>query len=182
MEALKPIANYDAIVKIFYQKIKEVSELPEGFVLNKSTANGADLIKVINDVSKAYAYTDSFLLFDVSTDTDSNGIITTEKNNTVSTIADFKTTLNIYGNSSFVLAQKILARFQTEETKSEFREKGIWVKNLIFPETVKEFVNNTLWVRQDIRINFTVRFNFNKLFDVGDFASNALTGLQINTF
>ena len=39
------------------------------------------------------------------------------------------------------MAQRLLARFDTNEVKEELYSKGIWITHLVYIDNVKEFVN-----------------------------------------
>lgn len=178
-----PITTHENIVKNFYSKILEQSGLEEGRVLNKETANGADLIKIINSTdATSFRLEDTFITFDVAIDNNEPTYISDEENGYMSTIVPYRTNLQIYGNGSYTMAQKLLARFDTNEVKEELYSKGIWITHLVYVENVKEFVNNTLWTRNDILLGSTSRISTAKLHDCGTFNADSLKKLTIESF
>ena len=175
--------NHTNIVKNFYSAILTQSELAEGRVLNKETANGADLIKILNSTDvTSFRLEDTFITFDVAIDNTEPTYISDEENGYMSTIVPYKTNLQIYGNGSYIMAQRLLARFDTNEVKEELYSKGIWITHLVYIDNVKEFVNNTLWTRNDILLGSTVRISTEKLYDNGTFNADSLKKLTIESF
>ena len=61
------------------------------------------------------------------------------------------------------MAQTILMRFKVADVVLKMLRNNIYITGIKSPQALNEFVNNTLWQRCDMSIDFTVKFEISKL-------------------
>ena len=156
---MTPSITYENIIKFLRNEIIKQSQLPSDRVLNALSIRGTNLTKVLNEIiEESYEVDDSFILFElVYVDNGNNVVIPNDEYMT--SISNFNFNLHIYGNNSYMVAQKIWTGLRNENAALNLVEQGIHVNGVTFPQTINEFINNTLWIRHDLTIKFEVKFD-----------------------
>lgn len=160
-----PYITYtDLIINIRKELINQ-SELDGNFVINAVSVRGPALKKLISeDQSTSLNLHDGFIIFELLEDKNSEtNIILHNDDNSSDNITQYKLLLKIYGNTCHEISQKLTARFKMQDIIMELYSKGIWVKNISFPETINEFINDTVWPRCDIEMTIIVRYNITSI-------------------
>jgi len=163
-----PYITYtDLIIKI-REAIITQSELNGNSVINAVSVRGPALSKLISDnESTSLNLNDGFIIFELLENKDSeNNIILQNPNDSSDNVSEYKLLLKIYGNHCHELSQKLVSRFKMESVIMDLYEKGIWAKNISFPETINEFLNNTVWPRCDLEITIIVRYNIKAISNI----------------
>ena len=155
-----PYTTYTDLIIKTREAIITQSELSDQFVINAVSVRGPALNKLIsNNESTSLNLNDGFIIFELLRDTESNDNTVLEDDDLDSSdvINRFRLLLKIYGNNSDSIAQKLLARFKMKSVLMNLYDQGIWVRNISFPETINEFINNTVWPRCDMEMNIVIR-------------------------
>ncbi len=160
-----PYITYNNLIINIRQALITQSELDEKMVINAVSARGPALRKLISDnESTSLNLHDGFIIFELLENKDSeNNIILQNDNNSSDNISEYKLLLKIYGNNCHEISQKLTSRFKMEDIIMELYSKGVWVRNISFPETINEFVNDTVWPRCDLELTIIVRYNIEAL-------------------
>ena len=160
---IKPI-SYEEIIKVLRNTIIENSDLPAERVLNALSARGTDLSEILNH-TQVYSYSlkDVFILFELLKDENGNNFVTKKDDNSMLTISSYKFHIMIYGNGSNDYSQIIRSIFKQSSVALDLRGMGVHVTSVSSGETLNEFINNTLWLRNDIIVYIeTVYESINK--------------------
>lgn len=155
---IKPI-SYEEIIKVLRNAIIENSDLPAERVLNALSVRGTDLSEILNH-TQVYSYSlkDVFILFELLKDQNGDNFVTPKNDEYMLTVSSYQFHLIIYGNASDDCSQKIRSIFHQGSVVSDLRENGIHITTVTSGETINEFLNNTLWLRNDLIINFQTTF------------------------
>lgn len=162
---IKSINYKDIIINLRKEIIKQ-SGISDDRVLNALSVRGTDLTKILDDSILSYDISDCFIIFELVED-NSKTSYTTPNENSMDSIANFNMLLKIYGNSSYIVSQMLKSRLKNPNVITELRNKGIYLTSIDNIVSVNEFINNTYWIRHDMTLNITVRFNFNNIEDEG---------------
>ena len=85
-----------------------------------------------------------------------------ENDNEHSIISRYHMDIKLYGNSCHIVSQKILSVFRENWILQDLYGKGIHFTGITYPESVNEFINNTLWKRCDMTIHLQARIKVEK--------------------
>lgn len=164
------INNTNLLNKILYNELLLQSELPKKRVLNAITNYGTDLQKQISPlVFESIDKTDCVILFQLFGRNSTNNKSMTEDNNSITYYKSYEMKLILYGNDSVDYANKIAARFRTENCRNSLLNKGVYLEEITYPETINEFINGSMWIRNDISIYIGCKFIFNQINDTSKF-------------
>ena len=162
--------DYNVLTKILYNKLILFSEIEKTQIRNIDGLQGADIEKLISSTKiDSLELSDSFIIFEIIENSDMLRTIE-ENDNTISTVISYDFIVRCYGRPAHMLANKILARFRTDDNLLDLRSKGIYANNLEPITTTKEFINNLWWPRCDFTIKMIVRYSTPKNKEGGYFA------------
>ena len=151
---------YENIIKVIGNKLLQIIGLDRNRLFNGVSAHGADLLKVINESEyTSFSLNDCFIVFVLEENNPDRYFILRENDGTMSSHAQFKFGLKIYGNACHDVSQTLLMAFKDETILQEIYDNNIYILNLSYPKFSFEPINNTLWPRCDMEINLKVRFN-----------------------
>lgn len=165
---IKTIQELQEIDKILRNVIIQQSELQADRVLNALSIRGTDLEKQIQtDEYISIDLNNSMILFEVYSRNSENNMTMEEddENNSLTSYCSFMIKLIIYGNTSKMLAQKLKARFESQYIRNKLYDSGIHVDNVSEIETISEFINSTIWLRNDLSILFSCKLSVSQLQD-----------------
>lgn len=152
---IRPINSMHDADKILREMIINLSELDPKKVLNSNSVRGVSLEKLIDtNIYTSYNLNDNIILFDVTPTTSENNL-TQEYEDSLLIYHAYKLHLVIYGNSSDSLALFLKARIEEEENRIKMHEKGILIEEVNDITSLNEFINDTLWIRNDLDILFS---------------------------
>lgn len=172
--------NYEDIIKLLRSSIIENSDIDPNKVLNALSVRGTDLSAIIG-YTKTYSYSmkDVFLLFELLKDQNAtNNFVTKKDDNNMLTVSSYSFHIMIYGNGSDDYSQIIKSIFHQSQVLNNLRDNGVHITNISSGETIHEFVNNTLLLRNDLILNLETVFEsenkqaqeyFNRHSDISDF-------------
>lgn len=174
--------NYKEINILLRNTIIENSDIPEKKILNALTTRGTDLSETINN-TQVYSFSanDVFLLFELLKDETKDNFVTRKDDNSMLVISSYKFHLMIYGNGSDDASKIIRAIFHQSSILNNLRDNGIFVTNISSGESINEFINNTLLLRNDLMLNLETVFKsinkkeqeyFNLNYDMNDIELN----------
>lgn len=161
---IKSTTYYD-IVKILRNEVIKQSGLDPNSVINAVTARGPDLLDMLNNLeSYSFDLKDSFIVFElIETTSSDDNYYTTELDDSLSSYTNYNFKMIIYGNYSHDLGQTLLLRFRSASVSLDLRNQGIYIKDVDYPISNNEFINNTYWPRVDMSINIQTRFNIDQI-------------------
>ena len=77
----------------------------------------------------------------------------------------------MYGESSTNIASKLIARLRMEDSVMTLQEAGIHVESIQNSNTFNEFMNGTVWLRNDFDIYISCELEIEKVSDIESFDS-----------
>ncbi len=155
---IKPI-TYEEIIKKLRNVVMTNTKLPGNKVLNALSVRGTDLSDVISS-TKTYSFSlgDVFILFELLKDQNGDNYITPKDDDNMIAIASYTYHLMIYGNGSDLCSQVLRTTFKQPKVAMDLREEGIYVRTVNSGETINEFINNTLLLRNDLEVKIEVAY------------------------
>ena len=158
-----PYTTFNDIIKNIRNVIIEYVGLDNNRVLNTASVRGADLLKIINKCElNSFNLNDSFIVFEFKESTDKDYYIINENDTENSIVSRYQMDIKLYGGACHIISQKMLSVFREEHILQDLYEKGIHFTGIEYPETVNEFINNTLWPRCDMTIRLQARMKVEK--------------------
>ena len=161
---IKAITNFDDLTIYWKSTIQTQCELTNEQVRSLTSVRGQVLDKQTSDyVWQSLSRVDVLALFEINIDS-SNPIMTAdyEDDNILSYIyANLK--IIIYGKSSSLIATKFKGRIESGEVRDLLWNNGINFDRISSIQTIQEFMNNTIYFRTDIDLNFSFRYDTSKI-------------------
>lgn len=155
---IKPI-TYEDIIKILRRTVIENSRVDGSRVLNALSVRGTDLSDVISATQTySFAASDVFILFELLKDENGDNYVTPKDDNSMIAIASYKYHLMIYGNGSDLCSQVLRTTFKQPYIAMDLRDQGIYIRTVSSGETINEFNNNTLLLRNDLEVEIEVAY------------------------
>lgn len=155
---IKPI-TYEDLIKILRTTIITQAELASDKVLNALSIRGTDLSHIISSTQVySFAAKDTVILFELLKDQDGDNFVTPKDDNHMLVISSYDFHLKVYGNGSDACTQKLRAIFKQPSIALDLREQGIFVKTITSGESINEFINNTMLLRNDLYIKVEVTY------------------------
>lgn len=156
---INPINNFLDIDKQIKKILEIQGELPSNRVLNAISIRGQDLSKLIEGkIYESYDVSDLFIIFEkVFNPSSTDNVSMTENDGSITNYLSFYIKVLIYGNNSNNVASKIKSRLLTSKVRNDLDFKGIHIFSISNPESMTEFINNTLWIRTDLTLNISCR-------------------------
>lgn len=174
---INSFANVKDLQKYIRNMLISQSELKPERVLNSLSTYGTELDKLLQDeVYNSIDEEEDTLLFELQSRSSTSDVSMTENEN-INYYKSFRIKVIIYGNSSSDIALKIASRFRTEEVRCDLYSNGIYLEQITDPTIINEYKNETMWLRNDLAIDISVRFIINPLLIDDEFSS--LTSLNI---
>lgn len=180
MKKLTDINECDKIIRKFVIKSSELK--PES-VLNGLSLRGVDLEKLINDnkVYNSHKVTDNFIIFETYNRYSSNNVVLEEDSDgKVNMITSLTTKILIYGNTSNQLAHIIKGRLSSIKYMDDIYNEGIFIENISDPHSSNEFINDTMWIRHYIDINYSINLTLTNVNIYEDFKKINIKEVIIN--
>lgn len=139
------------------------SELDGSRVINADSIRGPELSKLIDEkVYLSYNLKDSVIIFDIS-ERDGVDITMEDEDGNIIKETPLECSVTIYGNGSLTLANKLKARLESAEVRVYLLENDLFLESVSVSPSIKEFINNTIWIRNDLTINLVTESKFNKI-------------------
>lgn len=156
------------IDKFIRNVLSTQSELALNYVLNGISLNGQDLRKVVansdNKIWDSFTHTDTFIVFEKEKDDNSRNNMseTRIKSNSekIDKIVSYKIKVYIYGDNSDLIRNKLVSRLLSQVVKVSLLDKGIHIIKIDNENTINEFVNNIMWIRNDFDLYVSVNYEF----------------------
>lgn len=154
------IKDSKELEKIIRKYLITQSELSSKKVLNALDSYGQDLNKNINSsIFDSYSPSDNVILFELFTRPSNSDIsYTNSDDEKISYYKAYELKLYIYGESSSDVANKIVARFRTQYVREHLLDDGVYLEKIEEPKKLNEFINNVLWIRNDVSISINCKF------------------------
>lgn len=148
------ISDVNELNKILRTELITQSELEGKFVRNALDIHGQDLDKLLEaQVYSSIDTSDVLLLFQLHSRDSNSDISQTLENDTILIYTSYTLYCILYGNESNNVANKIVARFRTDEVRDDLYAQGVYLEEITNPKTFDEFKNETMWQRADFEIN-----------------------------
>lgn len=161
------ISNIDEINKILRNCLITQSQISDPKrVLNALSVYGDELHRRISNSSvyTSYEPDDVFILFELNTDQSANNVSFNEdEDDDIVYQRSFNFRVMIYGSDSMNVSSKLAARLRTANVRESLLQLGIRINRVDDPDTIKEFINNTLWFRSDFDINITCEMSIEQV-------------------
>lgn len=172
MSKLKSI-SYENIIRTLRNALITNTNVPATRIINATSVRGPDIFKLLNSTEAISPdLADAFIIFELTENQDNDNYgATSMDDNHMETIMSYDLNLKIYGNDCHILSQTILARFKSAEVALSVRDEGVWIYGISKPESLNEFINNTIWPRCDMKIKVMARFEIVKKIKESDVES-----------
>lgn len=169
MKAIKDIESIEAIIRA--ELIKQ-SQLPANFVRNTNSIYGQDLNKAVDEnILDSITHNDCLLLFELFTNETSNNVSFEKDTDNITYYRSFRIQITMYGESSTNIASKLIARLRMEDSVMTLQDAGIHVESIQNSNTFNEFMNGTVWLRNDFDIYISCELEIEKVSDIESFDS-----------
>lgn len=162
IDAIKEPLEIDKIIR---KVLIEQSELKSKRVLNAISVRGQNLSKLINENEySSYTLNDTFIIFEtLSNPSSNNNVVMEEDDDTITCYSSFYIKILIYGNNSPQMVNKLKSRLLSREVIDNLYNEGIHIEKISNPEPIHEWLNETLWVRNDLTMQISCRESFEKI-------------------
>ena len=135
-------------------------------------------VPVIRSLGKYYTTIDSVIIFELTSRPNSESNVTYENSeNNLTYYRAYNLKVMIYGDDSPNVANKLFARLNSEIVKDNLQQLGVNIENITNPESVNEYINDVMWLRNDINIELGCKFEISQVSDETSFDS--LSDLKI---
>lgn len=152
-------SNTEELNKVVRQVLILQSGLQSTRVLNSLSIYGEDLDKLLEDeIYGSIERNDAMLLFELRSRDSTSNMTQTNDDDTLLLVRSFTLHVILYGNSSSDIASILKTRLETEKVRLSFVERGIYIEDISMPQTLNEYKNQTMWLRNDFDINLTCSF------------------------
>lgn len=174
---IKAIKEPLEIDKVIRNVLIKQSELSSSRVLNAASVRGQNLSKLIEeDTYTSLNLSDILIIFErVFNPNSKNNVVMEEEDDTITIYSSFYIKILIYGNDSPYIANKLRSRLLTRSVIDDLQESGVCVNNISNPEPMSEWLNETLWIRNDLTMEVSCRESFKKI--DSDYEINELSGI-----
>ena len=154
------ISSSKELEKIIRKYLITQSELNSKNVLNALDTYGQNLNKNINSsIFDSYSTSDTVILFELFTrDSSSDISYTNGVDGQISYYKGYELKLYIYGEKSSDVSNKIVARFRTQYIREHLLDDGVYLEKIEEPTKLNEFINNVMWIRNDVSILINCKF------------------------
>ncbi len=153
-----PNTDFDNVIRALRKTIIDYVGIDSNRVSNALTVRGADLLKIINSTElNSYNLSDSFIVFELLEDNDKEYFVMEEDEKNLCYVSYMHMDLKLYGTPCHNISRKLIATFKDEKILNELYYKGIYYKGITGPNSVNEFINNTLWPRCDMSIKVQIK-------------------------
>lgn len=158
------ITNTDDITKIWKRTIQSQCEMNNTQVRSLVSSRGQNLDKKVDDyIYETLSRTDLCALFEIDINP-SEPVVTMEySEDEVLSYVYAKLKVIIYGKESSLIAVKFKSRLESSEIRDSLWQQGIKFDEVTSIESVHEFINEVIYFRTDININFSFRLNVEKI-------------------
>ena len=173
------ISSPNELEKILKNQLVIQSELNKNSVLNSLSVYGTTLEKILNkQIRDSYTTIDSVIIFELTSRPNSESNVTYENSeNNLTYYRAYNLKVMIYGDDSPNVANKLFARLNSEIVKDNLQQLGVNIENITNPESVNEYINDVMWLRNDINIELGCKFEISQVSDETSFDS--LSDLKI---
>lgn len=157
------MTNIDKLTTILRAELIKQSGLRPDYVRDVSSTYGAYLDQNDEeDIFRSIQPSDTLILFELQKDESESEMSETNENETIRFIKAFNLHLIIYGENSTNIATMLVARLRTEASRNSFLNKDIYIQSIENPSIITEFINNVVWIRNDIDIKICCEFTFDQ--------------------
>ena len=162
---IKAITDVNELTKIFVNELIIQSELDKRDVHNGESKHGNDLGRISNDGTKLIPYKkdDLFLVFEIGEMSNSNIMTEEQEDGTIDQFFSNTCHIVVYGTNSVNLAQKLKARFHSENVILKLLNKGVHITDITVIKEANEYINSVYWTRRDLTIEFSCRLNVEQI-------------------
>lgn len=175
---MKKISDIEELNNLIRTELIYQSGLDGSRVRNAVSLFGSMLDKSLdNIVWDSIEQNDLILLFEITT-RDSAGfdISETDMDGEFTYFKAYQVSLYSYGHNSGNLMNKIVGRLRTGQSRDRLINSGIYLESVSGPVEVHEYINNSLWQRNDATMNIAIQF---KVSNEDDFGFEILNNLEI---
>lgn len=162
IDVIKESLEIDRIIRNI---LIEQSELESNRVLNATSVRGQDLSKLFKDkIYKSYELDDLVILFEtVFRPNSNNNVVMEEEDTTITNYSAYYVKVLVYGNKSPYLINKLRSRLLSSTVSDKLYDSGILLEKVSNPEPMREWINETLWIRNDFTLEISCRESFEKV-------------------
>ena len=127
--------------------ISEASGIALDDIINGESIRGADLRKKCGTEMIPYSPEDDFIVFQLQTANEPN--VTFADSKSIMNCTSLVMQMSIYGNHSLDVANNLKTKIQGEYFKDKLCEEGFVFLRFETTNPIREFVNDTLYIRVD---------------------------------
>ena len=175
---ITPIESVDELNKLLRIELMKQSELDATKVLNALSLHGNDMSKYLSDsIYKSLEVSDTILFFELQSRSDIKDVSMSESDGSITYYKPFRMHCIMYGLKSSTTMAKLVARLRTELSRNSLYDKGVYLEKISDPLIFNEYINETMWLRNDIDVDIAVNINVEPVEDEQAFVE--LDGLNI---
>lgn len=165
------ITDEKELAKQWMQMLAVQSEVHIDRIVNGLSIRGVDLSKRITSTVKlSLDLSDAMIIFEIVTeDTPDEQFSELEEDDTITMYSYYKLKLTIYGMYCSQIAKKLKARLETQKCRQYLFDKGIYFSKVSGLQPVNDFMNETIWPRVDMSIDFGCRLNITQIDDYNSY-------------
>ena len=159
------IKDSNELNKIIRTQLITQSQIPGKKILNALEVYGQNLNKnASQSIFDSYSPSETVIVFELlSRPSNSDVSYTEEVDENIIYYKAYELKLYIYGKESTDVANNIVARFRTQLCRETLLENGVYLEKIEEPDKINEFINNVLWIRNDVSILINCKFTISQI-------------------
>lgn len=158
------ISNLNEVDKIIRKQLILQSEIEGDRVLNALSRYGTNLNQNVgSDIFDSISPSDIVILFEQMSRSSSSDGSFTDSDDSIVQYVSMSYHITVYGTSSATVAQKIRARFASEQCRSDLYNEGVYLERISSPQSINEYVNDGMWMRTDFDMNVSMEMKFKQV-------------------
>lgn len=166
---MKSLTSTSELNKIIKQQVGLLAEVDPSVVRDSTLYFGAEFNKDDDSILTSFNPDDTFIFFASGDRETTSQTSFTEEDGSIVYYKAYQYNLYIYGENGCDVANKLVARLRSESVRNAFHEQGIHIESVSNPVQLREFVNELVWMREDVNIDLSVKLKIDQLSDYQTF-------------
>ena len=180
-ELIKTVNNESAIETAWRNMLALLSDLELKRVLNGHSVRGVDLQKrITSTVQMSLDLHDCMIIFEVDYRQDEKSMTEEQEDSSLLVFTYFVLKISIYGAECAILGNILKARLESEKCRQTLFDAGIYFEKVASIDEVHDFMNETIWPRLDMSINFGCRLSITQVDDYDNFEHASVDTTEVN--
>lgn len=179
IEEIKDVQSLD---KIWRETLIKQSNVAAKNVINGLSVRGAKLADYItNNISMSYSLKNIAIIFEITLNNNIEDNVSMEEDDgSLTEYTGFTIKLTIYGSAAIEVSKLLKARLESEKCRNNLYDNGIYYDKISSLFESNDFINETMWIKVNMSIDFNSRLLFTQKDSYKDFEqTNGLYLLKV---